>query len=229
MTELSVIIPQHGQSECTVAAVRTLQQVHPFPIEILIVDDGSPAPHRTRVREHLAGNVTLLRLPRRKGITAAWNAGAKLASGRILVFLNNDTLSHRAWLRQLVQPLSCSPCLMTGCQWRVERWLADRRQKLLAGWCLAIRRADFFAAGEFDERFRLYFSDTDLQLRLLQRCRGSLTVVEDLPVEHLKHRSTRRLTSRSFEWRRDCDRFRQKWNLDIAGPSSGSSTTRGDN
>jgi GT2 family glycosyltransferase len=139
----------------------------------------------------------------------------------VLIFLNNDTLTSGVWLPELAATLENGMALLAGVERRREPDLpaAFRRPapQLLAGWCLALRRATFFELGGFDERFRLYFSDTDLQCRLLvQFGAEALLHVEELPVRHLGHRSTRRLTERSAIWRADRWQFLAKWNSQAA-------------
>jgi GT2 family glycosyltransferase len=228
--DVTVILPQHGRSGLTVDAVRSLQREHSDLPRIVVVDDGSPM---RELRElHTASMVRTEIYPtgRQRGVTAAWNLGWQQARGEILVFLNNDTLSTGPWLSTLTAPLRNGEALMAGVSWRRERHLpagvfprvlpsrddeeTSRPPMLLAGWCFAIRRDLLDRLGGFDERFRLYFSDTDLQCRLLagvdapERC---LHMVPGLAVHHLGHQSTSRLPSRNRWWHEDHQQFLAKW------------------
>jgi len=215
MHDFSIIIPQHGECQQTFNAIQSLQKTQVGDVEILVIDDGSDHTAWQQLRVQLQtkiGDLTLLRIPRRQGVTAAWNHGARCARGRTLIFLNNDTISQGPWLQDLTAPLKSgdisltAPCIRR----KPERGIAS---ELLEGWCLALRRETYLALGGFDERFRLYYSDTDLQLRLLQQSALALRACPGLPLIHLRHRSTRKLPSRFAEWRRDRNRFLQKWGL----------------
>ncbi|WP_437204920.1 glycosyltransferase family 2 protein [Planctomicrobium sp. SH664] len=224
MLRTTVIIPQYGQPELTINAVRTLLQHHTQAVECLIVDDGSPAPCRRQLQQTLPAEVMLLPSQRRGGVTAAWNAGARSSTSELLVFLNNDTLTTGCWIPRLTAPLSEASVELVGCEERMEKDFPDvaggaGSSLILAGWCFALRRDTLLELGGFDERLRLYYSDTDLQARLwrksLQASQRPASPpwrwVGNLPVTHLGHRSTRCLKSRSREWQADRQLFLRKW------------------
>lgn len=98
----SVIIPVYNQAHHTLACLRSLAEHPPVrPVEILVVDDGSSDETRGWM-EQIDG----LRYHRRTtngGFIAACNDGAGQARGRLLVFLNNDTLPQPGWLDELVR------------------------------------------------------------------------------------------------------------------------------
>lgn len=64
--------------------------------EIIVVDDGSKAEHRTEI-DHtvsLSPSIRLLRLPESAGAGTARNAGLDLATGDAVLFLDDDDLLH---------------------------------------------------------------------------------------------------------------------------------------
>jgi len=213
MPEFSIIIPQYGQSELTLTAVDSLLHTQTGSLEILVVDDGSPFSDIACLQSQFRSHVSLIRQSRRQGVTAAWNLGARLATGATLVFLNNDTVSTGPWLETLAAPLAKETILLTAPESRNERQLSGPLRQVLKGWCMAIRKETFARVGMFDERFRLYFSDTDLQLRLRGLSAEALLRCPALPLQHQGRCSTQHLLSRRTEWRQDRDRFRQKWGL----------------
>ena len=229
IVRVSIVIPQHNRSELTVNAVRSLLEFHERSFEILIVDDGSSGKHRTALRNLRGTGVHFVLSHCRRGVTAAWNLGAAAASGETLVFLNNDTVSEGPWVEQLVSPLATDDVLMTGVEVRREPLAQSRSfDQLLAGWGFALRRDVLLRMGGFDPQLKLYFSDTDLQFRIAQQgplitgvsldksshgLSAQLRVVEGLPLRHLGHCSTRQLSSRSAEWRRDRCVFCRKWQI----------------
>jgi GT2 family glycosyltransferase len=215
---VTVVIPQFGRSELTERCVQTFRSYHGPEPSILIVDDGSPAGELARLRRSLGDSATFLTQPRR-GVTAAWNAALTAAPSTLLLYLNNDTVTYGPWVDCLLAPLRTGAARMIGVGWRRERHLPAvlaRRQRfcrLLVGWCFALARADLVSLGGFDASLTRYFSDTDLQLRLLANgeVEEPLLVVEGLPLLHLGHATAHRLTDRATQWERDRRRFLAKW------------------
>lgn len=211
---ISVVIPQWGQFHLTAHVIDRLRTIETHETEIIVVDDGS----RDVAACPLAVDprVKFLR-QRHRGVTSAWNRGARHACGKLLVFLNNDVQIEGPFLSRFVRPLDEPQVVMTGCCWRRERSVprsiaSGFSRDLLEGWCFAVRRTDFETIEGFDERFRLYFSDTDLQWRLLARKTGSrLKCVPDLPLSHEGHLSTRTNPQRREQHARDQRSFLQKW------------------
>ncbi len=225
---ISVIIPQHSRCELTIQAVSTLARHHQdMALQIVVVDDGSPASELSHFQRQCPSGVTIIRQSQRRGVTAAWNLGTSAATARTLVFLNNDTITTGEWLPSVTQALNQADTLSTrtalklvGLQSRkaVEvskirplKFSTSRSQSLLQGWCLAMQRQTFDALNGFDERFCLYYSDTDLQLRCLETWPQSIGVIHGLPVRHLGRKSTRCWARRNVDWKSDKAKFYSKW------------------
>lgn len=211
---ISVVIPQWGQFPLTARVIDRLWQFESHQTELIVVDDGSPDLRACP----LTGDrrVTFLEQDH-QGVTSAWNRGANSARGTFLVFLNNDVQIEGPFLNRLIQPLEEHDVVMSGCRWRQERAIPHSvapgaPRELLEGWCFAIPRIDFNIIGGFDERFRLYFSDTDLQWRLLSRSSNSrLVAVSNLPAGHQGHVTARTNPQRRELHAHDRRAFLQKW------------------
>jgi GT2 family glycosyltransferase len=89
----SVVIRSKDEADRLRLTLRSLSR-QTEPAEVVIVNDGS-TDHTERVVEEAAGWMPVVRLDNEKplGRSGAANAGASLASGDILIFLDGDTLA----------------------------------------------------------------------------------------------------------------------------------------
>ena len=99
----SVIVPTHSRSSALERCLRALSSLeYPRPAyEVIVVDDGSEPVHG-RVVEILCrdAGVSLLRQTN-AGPAAARNAGAAVANGRYLAFIDDDCEAAADWLTRL--------------------------------------------------------------------------------------------------------------------------------
>jgi GT2 family glycosyltransferase len=176
--------------------------------ELIVVDNDS-GEGTTDVVNSLAPTARLLCMGRNAGFAGGCNAGAAVASGDLLVFLNPDAAPRpgfgeairRPWLQQrgwaawqaLVADASGArinsagnPVHFTGIVWAGGHGLPldaappAGEVSALSGACLAIPRAIWESAGGFPEPFFLYHEDVDLSLRL--RLRGGALGIEPTAV-----------------------------------------------
>ena len=89
----SVIIRSKDEADRLKLTLRSLSR-QTEPAEIVVVNDGS-TDHTEKVVTEAADSLQLVRLdnPRPLGRSGAANAGAELASGDVLIFLDGDTLA----------------------------------------------------------------------------------------------------------------------------------------
>ncbi|MFV0445866.1 MAG: glycosyltransferase family 2 protein [Planctomycetaceae bacterium] len=214
--DATLIIPQCNQLDLTRRCCQTLQRTQTVWPEILIVDDGSDVDLLSDALPELDACGDLLQLPHR-GVTAAWNSGCEAARTRWVILLNNDVWSLGPWCEQLLAPLRAGVATLTGVEWRDERQLpaalAGRWERWLSGWCLAIERSRLLDLGGFDPDLALYFSDTDLQIRLRRMASpvDPLLAVSGLPIRHAGHQTAHRLRDVREQWQRDRRTFHRKW------------------
>ncbi len=77
-------------------------------VEIILVDNGSRDGSAEFVRQRFPG-VRLVCLPDNTGFAAGNNAGIRIAGGRYIALLNNDTKADPGWLPNLLKETAASP------------------------------------------------------------------------------------------------------------------------
>ncbi|MEQ9095625.1 MAG: glycosyltransferase family A protein [Phycisphaerales bacterium] len=184
----SFIIPCYNHGRFVDDAVRSCMLQIDAEVEVIVVDDGSDDGATPQACDALADDdVRVIRQPN-AGLPAARNAGAKLARGEHLVFLDADDWveidfvtrlrGHMELLRELKQADEVSHVycqerltdLGNNVVWRVPEWdpILLMVTNLHPVTCL-IRRDRFEAVGGFDETMTEGYEDWDLWLRFAER------------------------------------------------------------
>lgn len=225
----SIVIPTAGAptlGSCldAVAAFTAL------PHECIVVADGVsvPAPR--------------VRLPSPRGFAGACNAGARQATARRLVFLNDDTIVTPGWLTRLLAALDdgaglAGPSTNASGDVATERapyrdlagllsFAASRDGRSsrdvgkLSLFCLAIDRARFEALGGLDEGYgRGGFEDDELCMAVRRRGRA-VRLVTSAWVHHHGSVSFERMsvTERIQRFETNRHRFEQRWGVRWRAP-----------
>jgi GT2 family glycosyltransferase len=176
---VSVIIPTYQRRDMVARAVRSVLAQTYRDFELIVVDDGS-TDGTAESLEALGGRVLYAWQPNR-GVSAARNAGLRLARGRIVAFLDSDD----RWLPDHLEILtgmlarhpaavlaSTSPKRLIGGSASPEKaYLYDPLPvyffAITFGYpsCVAVRRDAVQAAGGFDEHMQVHEA-VDLFTRL---------------------------------------------------------------
>jgi GT2 family glycosyltransferase/glycosyltransferase involved in cell wall biosynthesis len=106
---VSIIIPFHNCWEMTEACLQSVRENTDVAHEIILIDDASDAAVAGKARALQSESVKLIRNEERRSYSANNNQGARVASGRYLCMLNNDTLVTPGWLDAMVSVLEREP------------------------------------------------------------------------------------------------------------------------
>jgi GT2 family glycosyltransferase len=190
----SIVIPVHGRAALTRACLETLLDQRPAGTEILVADDWSPDSTAELLRSY-GDAIRVIRPEVHSGFGGACNAAAAEATGRQLVFLNNDTLPTEGWLDALLGHAEAHPeAAIVGCKllwpnntvqhagvvfnhrgnayhvyagFPAEHPAVNRSRAFQAvtGAAMLVRRTAFHELGGFDRAFVNGWEDIDLCLR----------------------------------------------------------------
>jgi GT2 family glycosyltransferase/glycosyltransferase involved in cell wall biosynthesis len=216
----SIIIPNWNGRELleqclpsVVEAVRSDGEEH----EIIVVDNCSTDDSVPFLKASYP-EVKVLELDRNRGFAGGCNAGAEESQNEILVFLNNDMIVDRGFLRPLLDGFSDERVFAVSSQ--IYFWDPERRREetgqtrgflklgflqvvhdepgdadlarpvfYAGGGSSAFDRDKFLALGGFDELYQpFYWEDTDVSYRAWKR--GWKVLYEPRSVVHHKHRGT---------------------------------------
>jgi GT2 family glycosyltransferase len=196
--EASVIIVTYNGRHYLGDCLRSVHDELRSGDEVIVVDNGSGDGSAGFVSEHYP-RVRLLRNAENRGFAAACNQGAAMASGEVLVFLNQDTQVTPEWLRALVEGLeggrvvglTTSKTLVMSQPTRIQACGQDVHYAGLvfargfgapagsldaadavgavAGCSFAVRRDVWQELGGFDETLYMYYEETDLSWRARMR------------------------------------------------------------
>lgn len=218
-SDVTIVIPQHNQMELTRNCIRSIREREKILWPIVVVDDGSsPEDREISVLENFSG--TRIVFQEQRGVSAAWNRGAKEATTDYLLFLNNDVMFLGEGVKRLIDPLRDGSSMISGVSLREEKLVPKDvlsqcpTNTLLEGWCFAVSLKTFQQLNGFDESMAVYWSDTDFQMRLNElfgKESSPLISCPELPLIHLEHCTARVLPRRREIWRRDRDVFLKKW------------------
>jgi GT2 family glycosyltransferase len=247
---ISIIVLTFDNLVFTILCVTSvLLNTRDFDYELLVVDNGSTDGVVEYLREiqKQHSNVRVVFNDTNRGFAAANNQGLALASGDILVLLNNDTIVPPGWLGGLIRHLDdpavglVGPVtnragneaeisvpyrtygeLLTFARARDEqfgRQSFDLRTATM--FCTAMRRDVFERVGPLDERFGTgLFEDDDYSVRV-RRAGYRVVCADGTFVHHFGQASIGRLGARGQYgklFRRNRRRWERKWNTTWTSP-----------
>lgn len=201
--DVSIIIPVYKRTEWLSKCLGALAcQDFEKPFEVVVVDDGSPnACEITKaVEEFTSSGLFEIGFYRKDngGPASARNFGVNKSQGKVLCFLDDDSVPEREWLREITVPfLEEGVGLVNGrtvSHDRNSRLPLLLEETVYKGKCwatcnIAYRRDLFEKLGGFDERFpEPSWEDNDLGLRATWL--GAVHVYRDSAVIAHPHEAT---------------------------------------
>ena len=183
---ISFVVPAHNEEAYigdTLRILRASAEELGEPFEVIVVDDAST----DRTAELARATGAIVHAVDRRQIAAVRNAGAGVARGDVLIFVDADTHVNAETMRQTMRALA-GGAVGGGARFRFEsgpRWshalgaivgLLMQRLSWAAGCYVFARRADFEAVGGFDER---YFATEEIVLSRALKRRGRMTIVPE--------------------------------------------------
>lgn len=203
---VSIVIPTHNQWDYTCSALRSiLHNTTGVPYEVVVADDVS-TDATVEICKVITG-ITVVRNETNLGFLRNCNNAAKLARGKYILFLNNDTNVQKGWLDMLLRLIEGDPAIgMVGPKlvypdgrlqeaggivwndatgWNYGRWddpddpryNFPRETDYISGACIMIRKELWDEIGGFDERYAPAYSE-DSDLAFEVRKRGCKVVYQ---------------------------------------------------
>lgn len=194
---VSIVMPAFNRADYVAEALRSLQTEPGIDAEIIVVDDGS-TDGCDAIVVAIAKSDPRVRLIRQDhgGVSAARNAGLRVATGEFLTFLDSDDISAPGRILRQVRKLAVRPDIIAVVGQRIyfSAMSPDLEPEEGSLWeqkldiCLAsavFRRTTFDRFGGFDEALA-YGEDIDFYFRLFEAdCRFIIEI--DTAIYYRRH------------------------------------------
>lgn len=156
---ISIIIPTYNRPKYLQACLHKISKLH-FPVdqlEVIIVNDGGEEKPLVGLSQTFSGYKFHTRA--NAGPAAARNAGAALANGKFLAFIDDDCQPDEEWLRQLAEQLSETPdCLLGG----------QTVNKIANSYSAASQLLVDYLYDYFNEETAVFFTSNNMAMRAKQ-------------------------------------------------------------
>lgn len=105
--KVSIIILNYNQPQLTIDCLKSLSKLEYKNYEVILVDNGSTDNSVEKIKKHgvAVKNFKLVEKKENLGFAEGNNVGFEHTTGKYILFLNNDTLVEKNFLRPLVEKL----------------------------------------------------------------------------------------------------------------------------
>jgi GT2 family glycosyltransferase len=195
-SSVSIVILNYNGEELLKNCLSSVLETDYPNFEVIVVDNASKDGSLLIANAFAPrSNLKIIPLEKNLGFSNGNNIGARNATGKYLVFLNNDTVVERQWLTELVVTLERNPDVgavqskllflyqpekvqssgnfidsfgftIPRIRLVTEKNKHDAVEIAATGAALMIRRDLFFRIGEFESNFFVYYEDSDLSWRV---------------------------------------------------------------
>jgi GT2 family glycosyltransferase len=182
--ELVVVMPVKSNLAYTQEALQSLRECTETNFSLVLVDNQSIDNTTDWVSKFCGENGISLAIEKfaHTNIARMWNIGvvrAKEWRPEFIAVINNDIVVYKHWWREVQDFFSKNDALAVvpkstrknkPADWsqQAESALLDKTSTIapLCGWFMLFKAVTFETIGLFDERFRLWYNDTDYYIRL---------------------------------------------------------------
>jgi GT2 family glycosyltransferase len=236
----SIIILTHNGLSFTKECISSIFTHTRENFELILIDNAST--DGTVQYLNTLPKTTVIANKINRGFSGGCNQGLKAAKGEYIVFLNNDTVVTRGWLKrllwwlnhdesigivgprsnyivaeQVVHPVpykSIQELPHFAARWSIDNYKQGREATYLSGLCMAFRKTLVSQIGGLDERFFPgYYEDTDFCVRA--RIYGKrLWIANDVYLHHYGSSSFKTNRDVHFTSIQDSSKkFLDKWKI----------------
>jgi GT2 family glycosyltransferase len=224
---ISAVVPFFNNEDGLAATLLMLQQQTLLPDQIIILDSSKDKRGLALARRYRLPEVKIVVEIHKGNIYQAWNKGIELAGLSDCLIINDDLLLPLDTIEILDKATRLVPAsalvpetpprhfksdhVEGGFTWLSEVSGADMTD-WLTGFCFLLPRKTIDKVGLFDEKYDVWFGDTDYERRILE-ADGSVVRLNGLWVYHFGSSSYGRLDQENLNTRIESDRlyFESKW------------------
>ncbi len=241
---VSIIIVTYNNVEYTKQCVNSILNKSAYPnYELIIIDNASvdETPKYLMELEKKYDNIIVKLNDENKGFAAGNNDGLRIAKGKYLILLNNDTLVTRGWINGLIKHIGlqnigmvCPVTNSIGNEAQIEtdyedivdmdkfaiEYITKNHNKIyedinvLAMFCVAFSREVFDKVGLLDENYGVGMFEDDDYSAAVKNAGYKIACVEDVFIHHFGSVSFKKLDDKYYReiFEKNKSYFEKKWN-----------------
>jgi GT2 family glycosyltransferase len=233
--KVSIIILNWNGLKDTIECLESLKKIMYPNYEVIVVDNNSSGKDASVINRKFKNYIKLIKNEKNYGFTKGNNIGAKYAKGDYLLFLNNDTIVEKDFLKFLVDALeknkkagigmpvifdyyskeiqtSGNSFLMTGKVRLKNIYPSDLISEVdyASGAALIIKRSNFERLNGFNEKLFMYGEDLDLSLRNKNVLKKINVCVKN---SHVYHKGSVSVKKKSTKWLIEHETYGRFYNI----------------